>query len=400
MTTNKRLLSGIAVLLAFVSLGARAPNSPTKPRAARLAPTAFVTTDLTQGVTPQDLVTTLLGPGITVSNITFTGANVAAGSFLGGTGIIEFDAGVILGSGCVANVVGPNVSDSITCDNVGPGDADLSALSGFATFDATVLEFDFVPSDPNGTTLLFSYVFSSDEYNEWVYTPYNDVFAFYVNGQNCALVPGAGGTQDPVTINTVNGGNPYGSGNAANPVLYRNNAVADGGGFINTEMDGLTVLLTCQAAITPNATNHIKLAIAVASDGVYDSNVMIRAASLTPTDLVVTLGPPSATNLVGTTHTVTATIVNNQGVPRGGHEIFFSVISGPNAGATGTCTTHANCETDDFGHVSFTYTGGPTAGTAFWYQVRGANACAGAGTFGFQGHNGVPGPERVSVTCP
>ena len=49
-----------------------------------------------------------------------------------------------------------------------------------------------MPTDPASTTLLFSYVFTSDEYNEYVTTQYNDVFAFYVNGVNCALVPGVG----------------------------------------------------------------------------------------------------------------------------------------------------------------------------------------------------------------
>jgi hypothetical protein len=318
---------------------------------------------MTQGVTPANLVGALLGPGVTASNITYNGAPVAAGTFLGGTGIVGFESGIVLGSGCVSNIVGPNLSDSISCDNTLPGDPALDALSGFATYDATVLEFDFVPTDPNGTTLLFSYVFSSDEYNEWVYTPYNDVFAFYVNGQNCALVPGVGASPNPVTINTINNDNPFGGPNATNPLLYRNNALPDGGGLIDTEMDGLTVVLSCQAAITPNATNHIKLAIADASDGVYDSNVMIRAGSLTSTDLLITLSPPSAVNVIGTTHTVTATVTNTHGVPQPGHEIVFSVISGPNAGATGTCSVNVDCSTDANGRVNFTYTGGPNLGT-------------------------------------
>jgi hypothetical protein len=354
---------GLVLLISFGSIAARQGDRATKHSTCLLAPTALATTDLAQGVTAADLVSALLGPGITASNITYNGAPVAAGTFLGGTGIIGFDSGIVLGSGCVSNIVGPNLSDSISCDNTLPGDPALDALSGFTTYDATVLEFDFVPTDPNGTTLLFSYVFSSDEYNEWVYTPYNDVFAFYVNGQNCALVPGAGANPDPVTINTINNDNPFGGPNATNPLLYRNNALPDGGGLIDTEMDGLTVVLSCQAAITPNATNHIKLAIADASDGIYDSNVMIRAGSLTSTNLLITLSPQSAINVIGTTHTVTATVRDIHGVPQPGHEIVFSVISGPNAGATGTCSVNADCSTDAAGRVSFTYTGGPNPGT-------------------------------------
>jgi len=46
-----------------------------------------------------------------------------------------------------------------------PGDPDLTALSGRNTYDATTLEFDFIPTD---STLYMQYVFSSEEYNQWI----------------------------------------------------------------------------------------------------------------------------------------------------------------------------------------------------------------------------------------
>jgi hypothetical protein len=55
------------------------------------------------------------------------------------------------------------------------------------TFDATVLEFDFVPTF---STVQFQYVFSSEEYSDFSNTSFNDVFAFFVNGVNIAVVPG------------------------------------------------------------------------------------------------------------------------------------------------------------------------------------------------------------------
>jgi len=412
MKTDRLMFLAITLLiLAPLSLAARRADSIIKHSSPTLAPQALTTTDLTQGATPASMVTALLGPGVTAENVTYNGAPLAAGTFIGGTGIVGFESGIVLSSGCISNLVGPNVSDSISCDLVLPGDPDLTLLSGFTTFDATVLEFDFEPADPNGTTLLFSYVFTSDEYNEFVTTQYNDAFAFFVNGQNCALVPGVEGSPYPVTINTVNNGNPYGSGNDTNPLLYLNNDLEDGGGAIDTEMDGLTVVLTCQAAIIPNATNHIKLAIADASDGIYDSNVLIRSGSLTPTDLVISLDPPSATNVVGTTHTVTATVTNNLGEPQPGHEIRFQVISGPNTGATGTCSSHVNCETDDAGHVSFTYTGGVNEGTDViqgCFEDAGGNwNCSAGVTKRWVLHCGpdgapcrpVPGPCDVQDTC-
>jgi hypothetical protein len=256
----------IAVALAIATLATTASTA-----AARLT-----TNDLADGVpTAAQLAQNLAGPGVTVSNVTYTGAPAAAGAFAGGTGIVGFEKGVVLGSGAVASVVGPNVQDYLSTRNGTPGDADLDALVGGATGDAAVLQFDVVPTE---NTLTFSYVFSSDEYNEFVSegvtTMFNDVFAFYVNGQNCALVPG---TSDPVSINTINGGNPPVV--AKHPELYRNNDPSDGGGSIGTEMDGLTVVLTCVAAVTAGQANHVKLAIADRSDRGVDSNVFLQQGS-------------------------------------------------------------------------------------------------------------------------
>jgi hypothetical protein len=104
------------------------------------------TQNLSQGLTPTDVANALVGAGITISNVTYTGATVAAGTFSGGAGTIGFDQGVILSSGCIANAIGPNTSNSITCSNGTPGDTELTALAGVSTFDAAVLAFDFVPN--------------------------------------------------------------------------------------------------------------------------------------------------------------------------------------------------------------------------------------------------------------
>ncbi len=233
----------------------------------------LVTTDLNGGLTPEDLAEALAGTGVAVSNVTYVGANVAAGSFSGGTGIIGFEDGVVLSSGDVANVVGPNVEDGITTVNDQPGDDDLTALSGFLTNDAAVLEFDFVP---DADAVSFQYVFASDEYNEFVNSQFNDVFAFFVNGTNCATVNG-----DPVSINTINNGNPFDTDPRSHPELYINNDPSDGGGTIDTEMDGFTTVLTCESAVNPGVTNHMKLAIADASDFSLDSDVFLQTGSLT-----------------------------------------------------------------------------------------------------------------------
>jgi hypothetical protein len=74
----------------------------------------------------------------------------------------------------------------------------------------------------------------------------------------------------------------------------------------------------------------------------------------------LTLSPASATNPVGGTHTVTATLtedVDGVATPLPGWSVAFSVTSGPNTGATGTGTTDAN------GEATFTYSDTGGAGT-------------------------------------
>ena len=67
----------------------------------------------------------------------------------------------------------------------------------------------------------------------------------------------------------------------------------------------------------------------------------------------------TATNDVGTDHTVTATVEINE-VPEPGALVTFEVISGPNAGKVsipnnGECSVNDDCTTDGNGQVSWTY---------------------------------------------
>jgi hypothetical protein len=231
------------------------------------------------GITVQTLVESLLGDGVAVSNVVLKGAAAGAGVFEGGAGILGFDTGIVLSSGNVNSAPGPNNSDSTTTVRNDPGDPDLDALSGQPTHDASVIEFDFVPTS---NQVSFRYVFGSEEYNEFVASAYNDAFGFFITGpdnvkKNWALVPG---TNQQVSINTISGGNPYGNGaNAQNANLFRNNDLNDTTPTINIQADGLTVVLTLTATVVPNQTHHMKLAIADANDLAYDSWVFIEGRS-------------------------------------------------------------------------------------------------------------------------
>lgn len=63
----------------------------------------------------------------------------------------------------------------------------------------------------------------------------------------------------------------------------------------------------------------------------------------------VALTPPDAVNLVGTSHTVTATVANAAGATVSGTTVLFSVA--------GSVTTAGSCVTDAGGQCSFTYQG-------------------------------------------
>jgi Abnormal spindle-like microcephaly-assoc'd, ASPM-SPD-2-Hydin len=276
----------------------------------------LTTDDLTDdSLNPTALAQALVGTGVTISNVTYTGAAPAAGTFAGGQNIIGFSSGIVLSSGAVANVVGPNCSTGITLDNGLPGDTSLQSLlpaNSPVTTDAAVLEFDFVPV---GNSLNFKYVFASDEYDEEVGF-FNDVFGFFVNGANAALLPG---TNTPVSIDTVNDGN---SRDAAipisNPQFFINNDVQTFTPTVNTEMDGLTVVLSVQVPVNAGVSNHIKLGIADTGDHVFDSNVFIAGGSLNSSPLQLSVGTLAFGNeAVGATsppQTVTLTNGGSSGV--------------------------------------------------------------------------------------
>lgn len=143
------------------------------------------------------------------------------------------------------------------------------------TFDAVVIEMDIVPT---ADTLNFNYVFGSEEYDEFVGTAYNDVFAFFISGKgvegqvNLAVVPN---TQSPVSVNSINGGSAY-NRQSSNPTYY----VSNMDGHLGIEYDGLTKLMEIKKAVTPYETYHLKLAIADVSDNSYDSGVLIEGHSI------------------------------------------------------------------------------------------------------------------------
>ena len=250
-----------------------------------------------ESLTAQEVVETiLLGEGVEIFNITYSGDLDQISSFDANNSNILIPEGMIMATGSCSNVIGPNDSGSSTTGggNFQVNDPDLDQLSTFNTNDAAVLEFDFIPT---GDSINFNYSFGSDEYNEYVCGSVNDAFGFFLSGPgingaysnnaiNLAVIPNTNGT--PVTINSVNNGNVGSAGSANNcaqvdPNWMNNTAYyvdnENNGDANATQLDGFTVVLVAEAAVQCGQTYHIKIAIADAGDTAFDSSVFIEGGS-------------------------------------------------------------------------------------------------------------------------
>lgn len=276
MRNLKRVLC-LGLLMFALTLGAqsnksfrtKAPN-PTKSKAVR------------------HLLESLIGEGIVLKNFSVTRTPVkdAFGFFEDDQARLGMKKGLLMATGSISGITACNTSSGysekreqarVSGENGFKEDIypELAKLlkEGFRTYHACVLELDVVPT---ADTLSFNYVFGSDEYDEYVGTMFNDVFGFFISGKgidgdlNLAVVPG---TDIPVSVNTINGGN--GLVKASNATYFVSNTY----GNIAIEYDGLTRLMQICQPVTPYESYHLKIAIADVSDGAFDSGVFIEGKS-------------------------------------------------------------------------------------------------------------------------
>ncbi len=83
----------------------------------------------------------------------------------------------------------------------------------------------------------------------------------------------------------------------------------------------------------------------------YESNVVTQEWVVSPT---IKLEPTSTSNLVGESHTVTATVTGELGEDAEGVKVDFKIAEGPNAGMTGEASTNSQ------GEATFTYSSSKT----------------------------------------
>lgn len=234
------------------------------------------------GITPEQLVkNVLLGQGVTVSNVKVNNSaapltHLAIGSFQNGaTTNLGLTDGLILTSGSINIVPGPNNLGGAGASNGFPGDPLLQTLiPGYSVNDACVLSFDFMPEHD---TVRFRWVFGSEEYPEYVNSAFNDVFGFFITGldpvtwlnynnKNIALIPSPPAPPNtPVTIDNVN------------HLSYSQFYVANTGATL--QYDGFTTVLTSWAHVMPCTQYHIRIGVADAGDFIYDSGVFLEGGS-------------------------------------------------------------------------------------------------------------------------
>jgi gliding motility-associated-like protein len=272
MKKNSLILSMIFLLTGFVSHGQIVVDNVTN--------------------TPEELVqNVLVGTGVTVSNIQFNASVPFAQAVQ--TQVGYFDAtgttfplleGLVLGSGDVQVCIGPNNSGSATNNNgvaPDPNDLDLAQIgSPFTMNNEAILEFDFVPT---GDSVLFNYIFASEEYHEYSTSSFNDGFGFIISGpgftggflnggENIAIVPGT--VNLPVTMNNLNNGSSN-TGPCTNCAYLTDNPT----GSPDLQFDAHTVILQAAAQVQCGETYHIKLVIGDAGDTAFDSAVFLEANS-------------------------------------------------------------------------------------------------------------------------
>ncbi|MFH0894505.1 MAG: choice-of-anchor L domain-containing protein [Bacteroidota bacterium] len=241
---------------------------------------------LQNGLTPVQLGTTLAGSNMAVTNATVSGAALQSGTFHYTGTDFPLSDGVILSTGSIFDAVGPNNNGGLGTDMGQPGNALLTAIAGVPTQDAVEFKFDFTVQS---SQVEFQYIFASEEYNEFVGSNFNDVFAFFISGpgivgeQNIALIPN---TTVPVAINNVNNGSYW--------QYFHDNTTNN----TNIQYDGYTtVLRAIKTGLIPCQTYTLKLIIADAGDGIFDAAVFLKANSLIQGNVSASTSTYSANNI-------------------------------------------------------------------------------------------------------
>lgn len=313
------------------------------------------------GASATEMAQEIFGDGVTVVNASYTGDALSSGIYTDGNatspGVTPSDSGVILSTGQAQDFTNSNgeanQNTNTSTNTSGPNDNSLfNNAAGTRTFDAAWLDVDFIPT---GDTMTMQFVFSSEEYPEYVDSVFQDFVGIWVNGQQVELAIGDGDT-DPGNIN-----------GADNQNLYVDNTNDE----YNTEMDGFTVTMTLSFPVISGEVNSIRIGIADVGDSQYDSNLLIagnsaQTAVIANADtLDMGVGGTKTVDLLAndensTGGTLTITHINGQVVTAGG---TVTLATGQQITVNGDGTIEVVADADAE-IANFTYTVESSTGTS------------------------------------
>lgn len=209
-------------------------------------------------------------PNIAVSN-----QNRSWGYFDRGTTNFPFKEGIVLSTGYARKAGNFLVSGTLS-DELGTGsDPDLvNAINpDQKLYDATYIEFDFVPFS---NQITFNYLFASEEYSStYPCEGYSDGFALLLRKQgdsnytNMAILP----NNAPVSVTNIVP--PTYSCGPINAEYFGGHNTLN----IETNFNGRVIPLKAQATVIPGQTYHFKMVLADAGDQQFDSAVFLEAGS-------------------------------------------------------------------------------------------------------------------------
>lgn len=136
----------------------------------------------------EDITQFLQGEGVQITNMEINDTTKLTKPYLyfrENEGVIGIFEGLMLTTGLAANAVGPNDKADKTFEGSKKPVTDPKILSLFPKsqklFDPCIIEFDI---QVDADTLIFNYVFASEEYPE--YLTFHDVFGFFISGKGIA----------------------------------------------------------------------------------------------------------------------------------------------------------------------------------------------------------------------
>jgi outer membrane protein OmpA-like peptidoglycan-associated protein len=214
------------------------------------------------------------GKGIArIQNIVYRGDTQSVGVFSESSGILGMKEGIVLSTGLAVHAAGPNSRANAGANLEGFFFSDEYLISKGNMCDGTVLSFEFVPQYDS---VVFDYLFGSDEYPEFVGKEFNDLFGFYIfpkqkqpghTVSNLACLPNKTG----ISINTVN--------QKRNSEWFVHNDKHTAQAFDILEWDGYTKPLSAGMRVVPYKTYVLHMVVADLTDCEYDSGVLLRQRS-------------------------------------------------------------------------------------------------------------------------